>query len=67
MNPPEADVEVALVGGRVRGEGPFRDIVSLGECVLATERAADMAVDRVGREKFCRLLVLPLLWEVKLA
>lgn len=49
--------------------------ISLGECKLATERAAETAVERdgvgvgvvVGREKFCRLAVLPLGWLVKLA
>ena len=41
---------VALVGGRVRGEGPLREAVSIGDCVRA---AADRAAvfDRVGREK----------------
>ena len=39
--------EMALVGGRVKGEGPFRCVGSLGEWVPATERA----VERVGREK----------------
>lgn len=63
---------VALVGGRVRGESPFRGAVSIGECVPATERAAaaDRAAvfDRVGREKLVwRLGVVALLaWEVKL-
>lgn len=55
---------VALVGGRVRGEGPLRGAVSMGECVPATERAADRAAvfDRVGREKLVwRLGVLALL------
>lgn len=65
MKPPEAEADVALVGGSVKGEGPFRGVVSLGECVLATDRAADMAVERVGREKFCRLLELALLCDVK--
>ena len=53
---------VALVDGWVRGECPLR--LSLGECVPATERAADRAavLDRVGREKFVwRLGVLALL------
>jgi hypothetical protein len=63
---PEKEVcveDVALVSGRVRGEGPLRGAVSLGECVPATERAADRAavVDRVGREKLVwRLGVLAL-------
>lgn len=54
---------VALVGGRVRGEGPLRGTVSMGECVPATERAADRAAvfERVGREKLVwRLGVLVL-------
>lgn len=55
--------EVALVGGRVKGEGAFRCERSLGECVPVTERA----VERVGREKLWRLLELPLGCEVKLA
>jgi hypothetical protein len=59
-------VEGEAVGGRVKGEGPFRGRTSLGECAPATERAADMAVDKVGREKFCRLVALALLCEVKL-
>lgn len=58
-------VDVALVGGRVRGEGPLRGAVSIGECVPATERAVDRAaavVDRVGREKLVwRLGALALL------
>jgi hypothetical protein len=45
----------------------LRGAASLGEWVPATDRAADMAVDSVGREKLWRLDELPLLWEVKLA
>jgi hypothetical protein len=55
-----------VVGGSVRGEGPLRGIPSMGECALATERAADTAVDRVGREKFWGLLALTAPPEVKL-
>jgi hypothetical protein len=63
----EDEGEIAGRGGRVNGEGPLRDAASLGEWVPATDRAADMAVDSVGREKLWRLDELPLLWEVKLA
>lgn len=56
--------ETAVVG---RKANPFRGVVSLGEWVLATERAAETAVWTEGLEKFWRLAVLPLLWEVKLA
>jgi hypothetical protein len=38
----------------------------MGECAPATERAADRAVDRVGREKFWGLLALTAPPEVKL-
>jgi hypothetical protein len=55
-----------VVGGSVRGEGPLRGIASMGECAPATERAADRAVDRVGREKFWGLLALTAPPEVKL-
>jgi hypothetical protein len=48
-------------GGSVRGEGPLRGTASLGDCGPATERAAETAVERVGREKFCRLVALLLL------
>jgi len=64
----DEDGEMAEVGGRVSGEGPLRDAVSFGEWVPTTDRAADRAVDSVGREKLlCRLVELPLLWDVKLA
>lgn len=49
-----------VAGGRVNGEGPFRERLSMGECAPATERAAETAVERevrVGREKFWGLLV----------
>lgn len=54
-----------LAGGSVKGDGPLRGRVSMGECAPATDRAAETAVESVGREKFCKLLVL--LVEVKLA
>jgi hypothetical protein len=38
----------------------------MGECAPATDRAAETAVEIVGREKFCRLLLLLAFWEVKL-
>jgi hypothetical protein len=50
-----------VAGGSVRGEGPLRGTPSLGDCGPATERAAETAVDTVGREKFCKLVVLLLL------
>lgn len=53
-------------GGSVKGEGPPRGRASLGDCAPATDRAAETAVDNVGREKFCKLLALLLLLEVKL-
>ncbi len=55
-----------VVGGSVRGEGPLRGRASMGECAPATDRAAETAVEIVGREKFCRLLLLLPFWEVKL-
>jgi hypothetical protein len=55
-----------VAGGRVKGEGPLRGRASMGECAPATDRAADTAVDMVGREKFCKLAVLLLATEVKL-
>ena len=63
---PEYVDEAGDAGGSVRGEA-FRGVVSTGEWTPATVRAADTAVERVGREKFWRLAVLLLLWEVKLA
>lgn len=62
----EEEGDTADVGGRVNGDGALRGAVSLGEWVPATERAADRAVERFGREKLCKLLELALLWEVKL-
>ncbi len=62
---PEYVGEAGDVGGSVKGE-VFRGAVSLGEWTPATDRAADTAVDRVGREKFCKLAVLPLACAVKL-
>lgn len=56
-----------VAGGSVRGDGTLRGSASMGECAPATDRAAETAVDRVGREKFCRLAVLTLFPEVKLA
>ena len=55
-----------VAGGSVRGDGPLRGWASLGECAPTTERAAETAVDRVGREKFWRLAVLLVLPAVKL-
>src|SRR5690242_1531996 len=44
-----------VAGGSVRGDGALRGSASTGECAPATDRAAETAVDRVGREKFWRL------------
>jgi hypothetical protein len=55
-----------VAGGRARGDGPLRGTASLGDCGPATDRAAETAVDRVGREKFCGLVALLLPPEVKL-
>lgn len=55
-----------VAGGRGKGECPLRGRPSLGDCGPVTERAAETAVDMVGREKFWRLTALLLLPEVKL-
>ena len=55
-----------VAGGSVSGEGPLRGMLSVGDCAPATDRAAETAVETVGREKFCRLVVLLFGPEVKL-
>lgn len=47
--------------GRVSGDGPLRGAVSLGDCGPVTERAAETAVETVGRGTAGGLVVLLLL------
>lgn len=71
MPPEKDDVEGDVVLGWASGEGAsaagaFRGMSLEDRGPAADLAAAAWAVDALGREKFCRLLVLPFACDVKL-